>query len=127
LTADLRFLIKFLMLKGRAWVWILMAASIITPFKLAAQTDEAGITQLPPLPGDNLSVAYSVNNLGEAVGYSLGDDGYRAVMWSANGSVTDLDGPGSIAGSINDNGQVLVIPSGGGLPLQFGMVEPLRL
>jgi hypothetical protein len=97
------------MLKGRAWVWILMAASIITPIKLAAQTDAAGITELPPVSGEGISWGFSVNSLGVAVGVSGQATTSYATMWGPNGSVTNLGfEPGYTAYSINDSGQVLV-------------------
>lgn len=45
-----------------------------------------GVKELAPLPGDNASVAYGVNNHSQAVGYSSGASGQRAVMWDSNGN-----------------------------------------
>lgn len=46
--------------------------------------------ELPPLPGDTASVAYAINNSGQAVGYSSGPGGERAVSWTAAGQPAPL-------------------------------------
>lgn len=50
--------------------------------------------ELAALPGDNTSMAVDINNLGQAIGVSYGDDDVmaHAVLWGAGyGPVTDLD------------------------------------
>lgn len=66
--------------------------------------------ELPPLPGDTASVAYAINNAGQAVGYSSGPAGERAVSWSAAGQVAALAGPAadlSQAHAINQRGDAV--------------------
>jgi probable HAF family extracellular repeat protein len=70
--------------------------------------DKGGIHRLPPLTGDSVSVAFSMNNAGQAVGYSggcgkgLGDflSAFHAVRWQ-NGIPTDL---GNLGGTIVNTG-----------------------
>jgi uncharacterized membrane protein len=50
--------------------------------------------ELAALAGDNTSMAVDINNLGQAIGFSYGDDDVtaHAVLWGAGGGpVTDLD------------------------------------
>jgi probable HAF family extracellular repeat protein len=78
------------------------------------------IRRLPPLPGDTVGVALAVNDKGEVVGTSgLCSnttanglvDGPHAVIWEADGSVTDLGNLGSstvnVAAGINNRGEVV--------------------
>lgn len=55
-----------------------------------------GTRELRPLPGDAASTAYAVNNLGEACGFSSGPAGERAVVWSADDTVTALPGAAGV-------------------------------
>jgi hypothetical protein len=97
------------LLNPRKCLWLLLVLCAITANQLVAQIDGAGITRLPPLPGDTYAVGVSVNSIGEVAGASVGTNG-RAVMWGADGTVTDLGlGPDTFAYSINDSGQVLAI------------------
>jgi probable HAF family extracellular repeat protein len=81
------------------------------------EPDTGKIRRLPPLPGDAVSVAFDMNDRGEAVGYSgaCGTSGidllleYHAVMWR-NGKPINLGSLGGTffisAGGINNHGQV---------------------
>jgi len=73
------------------------------------------VEDLGTLPGDNYSVAYNVNNLGEVVGVSGNDrdpaygHGVRAFLYR-EGRMIDLGtlgGVGSQAFNLNDNGQIV--------------------
>jgi probable HAF family extracellular repeat protein len=74
-----------------------------------------GMRDLGTLPGDFLSAVTccrTLNDNGQAVGISIGDNGPRAVLWE-NGAATDLNGisPGSplylvFASGINARGQI---------------------
>lgn len=79
-------------------------------------TEEGGFTRLRHLSPLSDSQPSGINAQGEAVGYSLGDDGRtRAVRWSADGSVEALDLP---AGQVSaeawtiDDGSTVVGRSG---------------
>lgn len=70
---------------------------------------------LSTLPGDVLSIAYSLNDTGQIVGQSCDASGScRACLWQ-NGAATDLNSlvaPGSllhllVAFDINNNGQIV--------------------
>jgi probable HAF family extracellular repeat protein len=66
--------------------------------------------ELPPLPGDSASVAYAINNIGQAVGYSSGAGGERAVSWTPAGQPTALLAPGGAqarAYGLNQRGDVV--------------------
>lgn len=71
----------------------------------------AGISrELGPLPGDNASVAYAINNAGLAVGYSSGASGQMAVSWALDGQPTALPVPGgrqAVAYAINQRGDAV--------------------
>ena len=78
------------------------------------------IRELPPLPGDTVGFALSINDRGQAVG-STGlcsnttttglVGGPHAVLWESDGSVTDLGSFGgtmvNVAAAINDRGEVV--------------------
>ena len=76
-------------------------------------TRRGGIEPLGTLPGDATSQALGVNNRGVVVGLSVGDGGFRAVVWDGDTPV-DLNmlvpaewaGRLLIAGHINDRGQI---------------------
>lgn len=74
-----------------------------------------------PIGGSAFSIAYSINNSGQAVGYSVAGFGIvHAILWEA-GTMRDLgglegDGSYSIARDVNDAGQIVgasVTTSGG--------------
>ena len=76
-------------------------------------TKTGGIEDLGTLPGDSLSIAWSVNEQGQIVGQSIGSSGSRAVIWQ-NGVITDLNtlipaGPVSLvyANDINVAGEIV--------------------
>lgn len=79
----------------------------LRPFKSARQTN---FRQLPLLPQDTGGAAYAINENGEAVGYSSGASGERAVSWTRDGTVQALPGPVgrmSRATDINARGDVV--------------------
>jgi probable HAF family extracellular repeat protein len=59
----------------------------------------SGIRELPPLAGDSASVAFGINGQGEAVGFSSGAAGERAVVWDAGGRPSALPPVAGAAGS----------------------------
>ena len=63
------------------------------------------------LPGDSGSVAFAINDPGQAVGYSSGPTGVRAVVWTLAGAIQALPTlPGSESSrglAINDHGDVV--------------------
>lgn len=82
------------------------------------------ITALGGLPGSLTSEAVAVNSTGEAVGTSLQipDTSGHAVLL-ANGTVTDLNAPGTgladaSANAINDNGVIVGTASSNSNPNQ---------
>ncbi|MGF7235353.1 MAG: hypothetical protein ACQSGP_10410 [Frankia sp.] len=87
---------------------------------MAVQWSSSGaITKLPQLPHTLSSQAFAVNSSGVAVGDAiLTSDGYaHAVMW-ANGKITDLNPPGTVAGDrvangLNNNGVIVGSFNGG--------------
>ena len=79
----------------------------------------AAVRELPLLPGDTGGIAYAVNGVGEAVGYSSGAGGQRAVWWDGPGAVTALPSAGagsSRALGVNDRGDT--VGSAGDQPRQ---------
>lgn len=76
-------------------------------------TKEKGIQQIGPLPGDQNSLAYGINDEGQIVGQSIDSLGNsRAFIWE-DGKIYDLNGlvpPGTpyllFAGDINDFGEI---------------------
>jgi uncharacterized membrane protein len=65
------------------------------------------------LGGPGSTIAFSINNVGQAVGVST--VGFsQATEWSG-GSVISLGGPGSIANSINNAGQAVGVSVVGGV------------
>jgi probable HAF family extracellular repeat protein len=79
-------------------------------------------------PGSTLSLAFSVNDAGQAVGYSNFSNGQFATEWS-DGRVIDLGGlPGSTSSfalSINDHGQA--VGDSGGLPTEWSNGRAINL
>jgi probable HAF family extracellular repeat protein len=78
------------------------------------------IRKLPPLPGDTVGFALSINDKGQVVGSSgicpntttaFPVYGPHAVLWDTDGSVTDLGNLGgtmvNVAAGINNRGQVV--------------------
>lgn len=76
------------------------------------------LRELAPLPGDNASVAYAVNQLNQAVGFSSGSAGQRAVIWDANGAPRELPVSPAMSGGrasgINVRGDVSGVVRMGG-------------
>lgn len=77
------------------------------------------VQELPALGGDTASTAYSINNLGQAVGFSSGPSGQRAVTWDANGVARLLAVPAGVslsrATGINVRGDIVgVVNTAGG-------------
>ena len=81
-------------------------------------TSAGGIKPLQDLGGSG-SIAFAINNSGVSVGEASDPSGQiRAVKWSANGVITDINPPGagfSEATAINDAGDItgFVFPAGG--------------
>src|ERR1700722_6549714 len=82
----------------------------------AAEWSHGQVIDLGGLPGPTSSGAASINNTGQAVGYSIAGGGELATEWS-HGHVIDLGGlPGATfsgAASINDAGQAVGVSLGG--------------
>jgi probable HAF family extracellular repeat protein len=84
-------------------------ATALRPFRSLRRT---GFRELPLLPGHTAGAAYSMNVLGDAVGYSSGPDGARAVVWSRAGAIQALPGSAgttSRAFDVNPRGDVVGI------------------
>jgi len=87
---------------------------VLVTFVLLASTSRLqaqvyGITDLGTLPGTSKSVAYALNNLGQAVGVSSNPTADIATLFS-NGAITNLNTLGadvSVATSIGGSGQVV--------------------
>ena len=81
-----------------------------TAVRAFAGTRAGAARELPPLGGDSASAAYALNNRGQAVGFSSGVGGQRAVMWDANGTPAALPGSPDMSRSratgINERGDV---------------------
>jgi probable HAF family extracellular repeat protein len=95
-------------------------------------TSRGGMRDLGTLPGDTTSYAYALNEQGQIVGQSIGQNGSRAVIWEnghiadisavAGGSLTllygnDIDDRGRIVGqaydsSTGDSPAFLAVPNG---------------
>ena len=85
-------------------------ATALRPF---TSTRQSNFRQLPLLPQDTGGAAYAINNNGEAVGYSSGGNGQRAVYWTRDGAVQALPGPAdSRASDINLRGDVVGVLEG---------------
>lgn len=87
-------------------------ATALRPF---TSTRQSNFRQLPLLPQDTGGAAFAINNSGEAVGYSSGINGQRAVFWTRAGTVQAL--PGSVgtssrASDINLRGDVVGVLEG---------------
>ncbi|MDX1740764.1 MAG: Ig-like domain-containing protein, partial [Rhodothermales bacterium] len=88
----------------------------ITAATWQVSPDKAESTLLPALSGA-FSVAYDINDSGDAVGTSLGVDGFEPVIW-ADGSLNKISVDGVSAGqveAINNGGQLagLMVQPGG--------------
>ncbi|HSV82248.1 MAG TPA: hypothetical protein VLK85_23905, partial [Ramlibacter sp.] len=67
-------------------------------------------------PGDSASVAYAINNSSQAVGYSSGAGGERAVSWTPEGQPTALLAPGGAqarAYGVNQRGDIVGVAGQG--------------
>ena len=83
------------------------AANAAQGVRAFSGTRSGAARELPPLPGDAASLAYAINNRGEAVGFSSGPAGERAVRWTPDGQPSALAAPGRASAraySINDRG-----------------------
>jgi probable HAF family extracellular repeat protein len=85
------------------------------------------VAALPPLPGGNHSIAWAVNDLGQAAGESNSPDSIiRAVLWQNDAAHTPVDVgmlPGdtaSLAHGVNNLGQVVGISLTGTYPTFSG-------
>jgi probable HAF family extracellular repeat protein len=95
------------------------ASACMTGQTCATEWSNGHVIELGGLPGSTYSVAYSINDAGQAVGESASG---HAIEWSG-GSVIDL-GPGSAHG-INDAGQVVGVSSAGATEWSGGSVIDL--
>ena len=81
---------------------------------------------LPMLPNafQQLSQPYGLNQAGDVVGMAYGQFGFTAVLWSHDGSLTDLGLPAGISGAtafgINNHGLIVGQASGEWSPGDFG-------
>ncbi len=85
-------------------------------------------TDLGVLSGDVSSVANGINDAGQVVGSSWGEDGTgsRAFLWDAEGGMVDLGlGDGSWANAINDAGQVVAGTADGPVLWEDGLAARL--
>jgi probable HAF family extracellular repeat protein len=89
---------------------IVGSSNTATAVRAFIDTLAGAVRELPPLPGDTVSIAYAINNVGQAVGFSGGPAGDRAVIWNTNGTPAALAGtsnlPSSRAFGINELGGV---------------------
>ena len=81
------------------------------------------VTDLGGLNGASSSGAYSVNSSGQVIGYSIGADGARAVLWQPGGVSQDLGvfagGAYSYGLGLNDAGQAVGYGHTGSAQLGF--------
>ena len=85
----------------------MVGSSIVGGVDYATEWSRGSVTNLGGLPGFTDSVAYAINDAGQAVGSSIVGGQVDATEWS-RGSVINLGGlPGStsVAYGINDAGQ----------------------
>jgi probable HAF family extracellular repeat protein len=72
----------------------------------------ASLIDLSPLPGDVASGGGGINNLGQIVGWSAGDQGQSACIWldgqpiDLNTRISDPNWQLAVANGINDEGQI---------------------
>ncbi|MCX6666409.1 MAG: M28 family peptidase, partial [Euryarchaeota archaeon] len=69
-----------------------------------------GMSSLPPLIGDANDEAYGINNHGQIIGCSIGNNGItHAVLWDSGSPINlgSLGGSKNFARSINDNRQII--------------------
>jgi probable HAF family extracellular repeat protein len=72
-------------------------AQSIVPF---VWTPKGKLRELPLLPGDSCGQAFGINTHGHAVGYSSGQNGTKAVLWTRNkSSACDSNDSDEIAGT----------------------------
>src|ERR1700733_8702441 len=97
-------------------------ASQVLRFEAVIWGPDGKARELPPLAGDTVGYAFSINNLGQAVGVSgvcgntqlppitPGKNAPHAVLWDKDGNPTNLGslsgGGFNIPGGINDRGEV---------------------
>ena len=97
----------------------LSTAGLNSPY-LALRWDADGrVTRLFPLPGDTGSAAFGISDTGFATGFSYTPGGVdRAVIWTPDGRVVALGGPGATQSYAIGNGGVATGRStaAGGLP-----------
>jgi uncharacterized membrane protein len=86
-----------------------LATALLIPISTAAQYIA---TELPPLPGDEQSVAYGISASGEIVGVSHSGGDLTAVVWDRDGNPSALPFPlddcmGTEAWGINSSGMII--------------------
>ncbi|HEY9831564.1 MAG TPA: filamentous hemagglutinin N-terminal domain-containing protein, partial [Stenomitos sp.] len=80
-------------------------------FPVTVTTGSYSITNLGTLPGGSYSIAYSINNSGQVVGYSVNSNGTGRAFLYSGGTITDLgslpEDNTTFANSINNSAQIV--------------------
>lgn len=112
---------------GHAFSWDIDNSNLIG-FRTAANAPLAGADdQLSVLEGDCRSYALGINTAGVTVGYSVGDDGNRAVRWDTAGIITQIGPMGSEAYAINATGVAVGRAGNAAVRWNAGSVTPVDL
>ena len=94
---------------------------VLTSWAVGADPASYVVQDLGVLSGHSSSVAWGINQKGDVVGWSMGDNGTSAFLFTDGTGIVQLPGlpdrPRAIARDINDVGQIVGTANAGGVDL----------